>query len=148
MRHVVNEWWKVEGIKKSIKTEKPVTYEDLIELPSGKKYYSSTFTKITDNNKQILGVQILSQDITKSKIAEANILSLKDKQRDDLKKFQMAIEGASDHIIITDHDGIILYANHAVEKITGYSNEEIIGKKAGNKELWGGQMENITYKKF
>lgn len=64
----------------------------------------------------------------------------------ELSKFKLAADSASDHIIITDVDGFILYANDAVEKITGYSKSEIIGKKAGSKDLWGGLMPKDFYK--
>lgn len=65
----------------------------------------------------------------------------------DLEKFQLAVENASDHIIITDVEGTTLYANKGAEKLTGFSKEEIVGNKAGD-SLWGGQMENDFYKKM
>jgi PAS domain S-box-containing protein len=64
----------------------------------------------------------------------------------DLEKFKMAVANASDHIVITDPDGIVLYANAAVAKITGYSSEEVIGKKAGT--LWSTPMDESFYKEF
>lgn len=70
------------------------------------------------------------------------------RQKQDLQKFALAIESTSDHVIITDTDGMILYANPAVGSITGYSPKEILGKKAGSKELWGGLMEPEFYKKL
>jgi PAS domain S-box-containing protein len=66
----------------------------------------------------------------------------------DLEKFQLAVAEASDHIVITDADGIILFANQAVTRITGYNNEDVIGKKAGSKELWGGNMPAGIYRTF
>jgi PAS domain S-box-containing protein len=66
----------------------------------------------------------------------------------DLEKFKLAVENTSNHIVITDADGITLYANHAVEKITGFKVKEILGKKAGNKDLWGGLMEKDIYEKM
>lgn len=62
-----------------------------------------------------------------------------------LEVLKLAIEYASDHIIITDSNGVILYANKAVEKITGYSSEEIIGNKPS---LWGGLMNMRFYQKL
>lgn len=64
------------------------------------------------------------------------------------KKFEMAVESASDQVVITDPNGIILYANPAVEEISGYSPTKVLGKKAGAKELWGGQMDPSFYEKF
>jgi hypothetical protein len=46
----------------------------------------------------------------------------------DLKKFQLATDNSSNIIIISDPKDKILYANAAVEKITGYKPEELIGK--------------------
>jgi PAS domain S-box-containing protein len=63
----------------------------------------------------------------------------------DLQKFQLAVENASDHIVITDTEGLVLYANPAVERITGFAPSDIIGKKAGNKDLWGGLMDLPFY---
>lgn len=62
----------------------------------------------------------------------------------DLQKFKMAVEFASDQIVITDKKGTVVYANKATEKITGYRVFEAMGKKAG--VLWGGHMENAFYK--
>jgi PAS domain S-box-containing protein len=63
----------------------------------------------------------------------------------DLEKFKLAVDNASDHVIITDPDGVILYANKAVERITGYKREEVIGKKSGSKQTWGGFMDTAFY---
>jgi PAS domain S-box-containing protein len=48
-----------------------------------------------------------------------------------------------DHVIITDTDAVILHANKAVEKTTGYPREKVIGTKAGS--LWGGIMDKSFY---
>ncbi len=66
----------------------------------------------------------------------------------DLAKFRMATESASDHIVITDTEGIVLYANPAAARITGYSHDEILGKKAGGRELWGGMMPLAFYEEM
>lgn len=58
------------------------------------------------------------------------------------KAFKMAIEAAFDHVIITDPDGKVLYANRSVERTTGYPREEVIGS---NPKLWGRQMPPAFY---
>lgn len=73
------------------------------------------------------------------------INTIKEKNEEDLINFKLAVEGTSEHIVITDPKGIILFANKAVEDITGYKQKEIIGKKSS---LWGGHMEKKFYKKF
>lgn len=49
----------------------------------------------------------------------------------DLAKFKLAVDSISEQVIITDPMGVVLYANHATEEITGYALNEIIGKQAG-----------------
>lgn len=66
----------------------------------------------------------------------------------DLEKFKQAADSAFDHIVITDIDGRVVYANKAVERMTGFSIEEILGQKAGSKDNWGGQMPLPFYKKL
>ncbi|MDH3324188.1 MAG: ATP-binding protein, partial [Candidatus Peregrinibacteria bacterium] len=62
----------------------------------------------------------------------------------DVQKFQLAVANTSDHVVITDEKGIILFANKAAEKITGFGLKEMIGRKAGS-SLWGGQMPKKFY---
>jgi PAS domain S-box-containing protein len=64
----------------------------------------------------------------------------------ELVKFELAVNQSSDHIIMTDIEGNIVYANQAVEDTTGYSPVEVIGLKPG--DLWGGLMGPDFYKNF
>lgn len=63
----------------------------------------------------------------------------------ELEKFQMALDQSFDHMIITDADGKILYANAAAEHLTGYSRKEMVGQTPG---LWGRQMPAEFYRDF
>jgi len=60
-----------------------------------------------------------------------------------LSLFRLAVENASDHIIITDDSGRILYANNATVHVTGYSPNELEGKTP---RLWGGLMDESFYR--
>jgi PAS domain S-box-containing protein len=64
-------------------------------------------------------------------------------QQEELRKFKLATDSAYDHIVITDPDGIVLYANAAASRITGFSHNEIIGTKAGKK--WSLPMPRKFY---
>ncbi|MEK7082793.1 MAG: PAS domain S-box protein [Patescibacteria group bacterium] len=61
----------------------------------------------------------------------------------EIQSLTEAFEFVGDHVVITDANGNILYANKAVEDVTGFSHDEIIGKKPG--DLWGGLMEKKFY---
>ena len=66
-------------------------------------------------------------------------------QREELNKFKLAVDSSFNHIVITNADGIILYANKAAESVTGFSFEEMRGKTPA---LWGKQMPADFYKEF
>lgn len=64
---------------------------------------------------------------------------------EDAYAFKLAIESLTTHIVITNVQGVILYANPGVSSTTGYSHEELLGKTP---RLWGGQMDSEFYALF
>lgn len=60
----------------------------------------------------------------------------------ELEKFKLVIENTTQHIIITNTEGVVIYSNPAASHITGYSKEEILGSKPS---LWGRQMPAEFY---
>lgn len=71
--------------------------------------------------------------------------SLADVTWGEIAKFRMALDQSSDHTVITDVEGTIIYANVAAEKMTGFSRLEMQGKTPA---LWGGQMPRAFYSEF
>ena len=61
-------------IKKTTIANAPTVYEDRVPLPKEDKYFLSTFSKITDSNNEIIGIQIISQDISEQKNTENELL--------------------------------------------------------------------------
>lgn len=59
----------------SFKTQKSQVYQDNVTIPTGNKWYQSTYTPLVQKDKKIVGVQISSMDITALK--EMEIRSLK-----------------------------------------------------------------------
>lgn len=93
-----------------------------------------------------------NQELEKNKTAMLNLLEdVKEEKTKtanlalDLKKFQLAVENVEDAIIITDPEGSVLYVNKSIERITGFSREEIIGEKVGTSKSWGGKMDKPFY---
>jgi len=94
---------------------------------------------VTDLEKTKNTLSIALNEVKHEKIISENLAS-------DLEKFKLAVDGASDHIIITDIDANIVYANEAAERITGYKISEMIGNNPG--KLWGGQMKKEYFKQM
>ncbi|TVO70453.1 sensor domain-containing diguanylate cyclase [Sedimenticola selenatireducens] len=114
-------------------------YLDLIQTP----YYEPDGT--------ISGVVVSGHDITAQK-----------KTEETLQKLSLAVTHSPVLTVITDPDGVIEYVSPIVEKITGYTAEEVIGNtprlfKSGrtdiavyeslwqaikNKQSWQGEIEN------
>lgn len=76
-------------------------------------------------------IQTVMYDISKRKAFERQLGAYTEKiekYAEDLSKFKLAVDNASDAIYITDEDFKVLYANRASERTTGYFRNEIIGK--------------------
>ena len=92
--------------------------EDLIVLGDGSETWIRWEILPWKNSKgQIGGIIILSENITKRKIAEA-----------ELHIASVAFQ-SRDPMLVTNAQGIILKANEAFSLATGYSLEELIGNK-------------------
>lgn len=107
-----------------------------------------TVAPVVLQNKIVGAVEVF-RDLTDRKKAEERLIEEKNKEEalaKDLEKFKLAVDNVSDNIIISDPAGTVIYANRAVEKVTGYKPEEAIGKKSG--VLWKAPMPQEFYKKL
>jgi len=111
--------------------------------------------KSAELEKQELSLQEQQDNMAKTKSSIMNVLEDVNEERtksdllaQDLEKFKLAVDNASDYIVITDADGIIIYANKGLERITGFKVTEVIGQKIGAKTLWGGNMPTEFYQKL
>jgi PAS domain S-box-containing protein len=60
-------------IQKAKDTEGIQEYEDLIDLPTEQRWFASIYTRVLDSSQKVIGVQIASMDISRSKQAEEEI---------------------------------------------------------------------------
>ncbi len=86
----------------------------------------------------------IRSDNERQKEELAHERSLLWQQRDQLRIFKTAVEQSGEMMILTDPDGIVLWANTASERVTGFSVKDIIGRKAG--VLWGKLMDDAYYR--
>ncbi len=78
---------------------------------------SVSVSPIKDAARRITGVSAIERDITAHKRFE-----------EQLKLQSAALEAAANAIVITNHEGTIVWVNRAFTAMTGYSGEEVLGK--------------------
>ena len=66
--------------------------------------------------------------------------------RSEISTLTEGFDMIADHIVVTDPDANIIYANKAAEKHTGYTFAEMVGKTPG--DLWGGRMPKDFYERM
>lgn len=91
--------------------------EENIDFAGNKKIVRVIKSPVKDSVGNIIGVQGIFWDVTKEKKAEELI-----------KLQSAALESAANGIMIADKNGNITWVNPAIEKMTGYKKEELIGK--------------------
>lgn len=77
----------------------------------------------------VLTVYYLSEYVAEENALKTELRAVNER----LQSFRKAIEHAGHAIFLTDSDGTIEYANPAVESVTGYERDEVIGE---NPRLW------------
>lgn len=93
-------------------------------------------------NVSNLTASIIQKESLKNKINfQSEILK---QQVNELKKFQTIIEQSPVTIVITEQNGDIIYVNPYFTKLTGYTLNEVYGKKT--KILKSGMTPDATYK--
>jgi len=113
-----------ENKKRFLKIEKSGIghiYEDLFKLPNGNKWFISNLQPVKENNNKIVGIQIVSIDITNQKEIEREVKDTKD-------YLQNVIDSASEIIFTIGSDYKIKTWNKSARTITGYTQTHIVGK--------------------
>ena len=99
--------------------------KDLLEIrlrhKDGTPVYVETKGSAVISNGKAIAIQQIARDITGRKAAEQKLLQSE-------KYFKEITENSSDIIIITDTNGNIKYCSRSIERFSGYTPEELIGK--------------------
>lgn len=116
-------------IQKAISNHTPQVYEDYVTINSQERWFSSTFTSVTNANGEVIGVQIASLDITKRKQAEETAAksefafqSLFDEMSSGVAIYQVMNDGEY------GADYIIQDFNKAALKAERKDKAEVVGK--------------------
>ena len=92
--------------------------EKTIDYQNTPRWLSTTKVPLKDSEGEIIGIVGVSHDITEQRLAE-----------EELRKLSQAVQQSASTIVITNLKGEVEFTNPAFSKITGYSFEEVRGKK-------------------
>jgi len=96
----------------------------------------ATYNPIRDPSGKVIKIVKFASDIT----TEVN-------KRSKFEMLSMVANGTDNSVIITDAKGLIEYVNPGFERLTGYSEAEVIGKKPGS-ILQGKETDLSTVKRI
>ncbi len=112
-------------LKRSVQTNKMYDYEDSIKLPIGEVWFRSTYNNIFDKEGKLLGVEIISQNITDLKRSQ---MALEERE----SRYRLLFEDAPMGYQSLDSDGRFIDVNDAWLRMLGYEKNEVIGSSFCN----------------
>ena len=115
-------------------------FKDVIQDKNGQIHlisWTSTFLRhhppLSSTGEEQLGVlTFVGEDITRQ-----------EQTQDQLKQLNHAVEQSQNSVIITDLDGHIIYVNPHFCQVTGYQEQEVLGRSP--KFLQSGEMKSLDY---
>ena len=87
-----------------------------INIDDKKTILNEIKSPLFDNNGKVIGIFGIGRDVTE-----------KEMHKTELRKLSKAVEQSPSGIVITDEKGYIQYVNSRFTKITGYTEEDLIG---------------------
>jgi PAS domain S-box-containing protein len=102
--------------KRVIELGEQISEDDCIDWREPPIWINIKAAPIKDINGKIISISTVVRNVTQQHLAEENI-----------RKLSMGIEQSPVIIVITDRNGIIEYTNPIFTRITGYTQEEVIG---------------------
>ncbi len=97
-------------------------YQVLIRAKDGTPRWVEVNSRIIKQDGKPVGVQGTARDITERRKMEEALRASESRYRE-------VVEKANDIIYVTDEKGIVGLVNPAASRITGYSEDELIGKR-------------------
>ncbi len=126
------------SIFNTLHSEDKERIKDLVkEIIVSEKAQSAEY-RLLDSNGNIHHVRAWWGVLTKKEghvekiITMANETTWVKNLEQEIEKLKIIVEQSTDHIVVTNKEGIIEYVNPAFEKVTGYTKEESVGKTIRN----------------
>ncbi len=121
------------------RTGRTVTFEDFAELPTGPKWFLSTYSRVEGSDGKVVGVQVFSEEITDRKRAEAE-------REDSETRYRSLFEASVLGIYRTTPDGRILVANPALLRMLGHDSFEELAQRNLEEEGYEPEIPREEFK--
>lgn len=132
----VKEWFKDEvNIFVESSEEKCFSFQKTLKIRKDTLYFQIKFKKVFDNNYQIQKIIVVLNDITNHKLTEIELKKSQEHFRSILQNMPIMMDA------IDEKDNIIVW-NKECERVTGYSQSEIIS----NAQIWNSLYPNEEYR--
>ena len=112
-------------IDQVVKTNKPIEYIDEVELLQKKRWFKGTYNSILSSEKELLGVQIIAQDITELIQSQKSLAESE-------KRFRALFEDAPMGYQSLDKKGYVIDVNKAWLNTLGYTKKDVVGRFFGD----------------
>jgi PAS domain S-box-containing protein len=112
----------IKRIKLAAASEKPLKFEDKVNLGGNPGWYISTHTRILDQNGNVDGVQVIADNITETKDAD-------DKLRKSEAEYRALFENSIMGISQVHPGGTFIRINKAYAEMYGYPDTETMMKE-------------------
>ncbi len=107
-----------------IKSKEPEQYDTEFNLLTGKKWFRSVYQPLIDRDNTVIGIQIISQDITSAKKAEEEIIT----QRNTLNTI---FESSPYIMLLVDQEGKVVNINKEGVKFAGRDKGLLLNRLEG-----------------
>ena len=116
-----DETWFRENVSPSLRANRSIQLEHFGSLRGKEYWWNSSFAPLLNGQKDLYGVMILSEDISHRKQREL-----------EFEQLSLVANHTTNSVVVTDAEGLVQYVNHGFLELTGYTLEEIQGKKPGH----------------
>lgn len=107
--------------RRALGGEKYTAGQEFTDESGNTLFYELTCTPIIDSEQKVIGAALVSRDVTERKRTEERL-------KQEMDFVSAAIDVNSSLVIVLDLDGRIIRFNHACEKLSGYSFDEVRGR--------------------
>lgn len=130
-----------------------------MELSVGGSHYQVTVDPLKNEKGELCGIVHIVRDITASKQTEQELarLNLELEQRveersaelrESEERFRVLFEENPDACFLVDLDGRFVDGNKAVERLIGYSREELVGQSISASEIFPPLAKRLAYERI